>query len=132
MRSRAVIGNNRPQGKPLRCGESPSGVPSKYLTGLAKMSVAAAKGALTSPKGRQGCGQKAALATKKGEPGKARPSRQSGDLDFQNGHDLEGRRIDHEDLLADQDEVIAAPFRIDRHDLRWKRVEADVARHAGA
>ena len=41
-------------------------------------------------------------------------------------------RIDHHDLVADQDELIAAPFRIDRHDFRRKRMEGDVARHAGA
>src|SRR6185437_15997518 len=37
--------------------------------------------------------------------------------------DLERARIDHDDLVADQDELIAAPIRIDRHDFRRQRME---------
>src|SRR6185312_6797174 len=51
---------------------------------------------------------------------------------LENGHDLERIRIDHHDLVADPNELISAPFGIDRHDFRRKRMERDVARHAGA
>src|SRR5262249_20762790 len=34
--------------------------------------------------------------------------------------------------VTDQHEVIAAPLRIDRHDLGRERTELDIARHAGA
>ena len=37
-------------------------------------------------------------------------------LGLDDGDDLEVLRIDHDDLVADQDELVAAPFRIDRHD----------------
>src|SRR6185312_2131142 len=51
---------------------------------------------------------------------------------LENGHDLERIRIDHHDLVADPNELISAPFGIDRHDFRRKRMERDVAGHAGA
>src|SRR5689334_2752261 len=38
-------------------------------------------------------------------------------------HDLVGRRLDDDDLIVDQDELIAAPLRIDRHDLGRQRIE---------
>src|SRR5258705_9691971 len=53
-------------------------------------------------------------------------------LDFQNSHDLEGVRIHDHDLLLDEDEFIAAPFRIDRHHSLRQRMEGHVTRNAGA
>src|SRR4051794_8484605 len=53
-------------------------------------------------------------------------------LRVEDSHDLECPRIDHEDLVVHEDELIPAPFRIDRYDFPRKRVESHVARHAGA
>src|SRR6266851_1604027 len=71
---------------------------------------------------------------KKGAGISARPefASQPSDLGFKDSHDLERPRIDHEDLVADEDELISAPFRINRHDLPRKRVESHVAWNAGA
>src|SRR5437879_12692560 len=51
---------------------------------------------------------------------------------FQNSHDLVGVRIDYHDLLLDEDELIPAPFRIDRHHSLRQRMEGHLARYAGA
>src|SRR5437879_2507597 len=51
---------------------------------------------------------------------------------FQNRHDLVGVWIHDHDLLLDEDELIPAPFRIDRHHALWQRMEGHVARYAGA
>src|SRR6266436_149016 len=53
-------------------------------------------------------------------------------LGLENSHDLEGPRIDHDDLVVDEDELTSTPFRVDRHDFPRKRVESHVARNAGA
>src|SRR3981189_2867862 len=53
-------------------------------------------------------------------------------LGVQDSHDLIRPRIHHYDLVVDQHEFIAAPFRINRHDLPRKRVESHFARNAGA
>src|ERR1700693_742309 len=62
----------------------------------------------------------------------ARPERVASGLSVENRHDLERPGIDHDDLVPDQDELIAAPIRINGHDLRRQRVERHVARNAGA
>src|SRR5882724_6346731 len=46
-------------------------------------------------------------------------------LRVEDSHDLKRLRIDHHDLVANQDELVAAPFRIDRHDFRRERMEGD-------
>src|SRR5438445_581546 len=51
---------------------------------------------------------------------------------FQNSDDLVRVRIHDHDLLLDEDELIPAPFRIDRHHSLRQRVEGHVARYAGA
>src|ERR1700753_407859 len=53
-------------------------------------------------------------------------------LAVDDGDDLEGARIDHDDLVAHDDEIIAAPFRVDGHDIGRKRMEGDIVRYAGA
>src|SRR6185312_10330867 len=51
----------------------------------------------------------------------------------ENGDDLVGARIDHDDLTANDNVFIAAPFGVDRHDFRRKTVQRNaLARHAGA
>src|ERR1700736_3569689 len=53
--------------------------------------------------------------------------------DVQNGHDLVGRGVYHQDLVAHQNELVTAPFRIDGHNLSRKRTEGyALARNAGA
>src|SRR5258707_5157445 len=44
-------------------------------------------------------------------------------LRLEDSHDLEGPRIDHDDLAVDEDELISTPLRIDRHNFPRKRVE---------
>src|ERR1700704_2935084 len=61
-----------------------------------------------------------------------RTSRRRQILGVQDSHDLIRPRIHHYDLVVDQHEFIAAPFRINRHDLPRKRVESHFARNAGA
>src|SRR5438105_11170011 len=51
---------------------------------------------------------------------------------FQNSDDLVRVRIHDHDLLLDEDELIPAPFRIDRHHALWQRMEGHIARYAGA
>src|SRR5438105_10422891 len=51
---------------------------------------------------------------------------------FQNSDDLVGVWIHDHDLLLDEDELIPAPFRIDRHHALWQRMEGHIARYAGA
>src|SRR4029077_12010062 len=46
-------------------------------------------------------------------------------------HDLKRPRIHHHDLVANQEELVAAPIRIDRHDFLRKRMEADLAGNSG-
>src|SRR5258705_10561725 len=72
--------------------------------------------------------------TKKGGNPRPAPNSQANCqiLSLEDSHDLEGPRIDHDDLAVDEDELISTPLRIDRHDFPRKRVEPDVARHAGA
>src|SRR5579883_1465485 len=54
-------------------------------------------------------------------------------LHVENGDDLVGIGIDDHDLLANQDEVVAAPLGIDIDNLRRQRTDADaLARYAGA
>src|ERR1700759_2067796 len=51
----------------------------------------------------------------------------------ENGDDLERFRIDDQNLVADQNELVAAPIRINVYDLGRKRMERDaVTRHAAA
>src|SRR2546423_21482 len=53
-------------------------------------------------------------------------------LGLEDRDDFECLRIHHQDLIADQDEFISAPLRIDAHDLRWERAQAHtLARNAG-
>src|SRR5258707_10248264 len=75
-----------------------------------------------------------ACVTKKGRASLPAPNSQANCqiLSLEDSHDLEGPRIDHDDLAVDEDELISTPLRIDRHDFPRKRVEPDVARHAGA
>src|SRR5882757_3399663 len=54
-------------------------------------------------------------------------------LGLEDRDDFECLRIHHQDLIADQDEFISAPLRIDAHDLRRERAQAHtLARNAGA
>src|SRR5579871_3924284 len=54
-------------------------------------------------------------------------------LRLQDVHDLERTRIHHHDLVADHEELITAPFRIDGHDFARQRDEVNaVARNPGA
>src|SRR3981189_2180844 len=53
-------------------------------------------------------------------------------LGVQDTPDLVRRRVHHHDLVVDQQEFIAAPFRITRHAPPRKRVESPFARNAGA
>src|SRR5215218_2578138 len=62
----------------------------------------------------------------------ARIRSQSLRLDVENSHDLVRVRIDYYDLLLDPDEPKSSPFRIDRDDSVRQRMEAHVARNAGA
>src|SRR6516164_8404828 len=136
---RGVIGKKRAQGKPLSCAANPSNA----LSILRKARRSCGKWPLTNPKrwlvARQDGPRVAGLWTRARAGKRASPSGPApfisviyAELGVQDGHDLEGRGVDHHDLVADQDEVVTAPFRIDRHDIRRKRVEADVSRHAGA
>src|SRR6516164_5137868 len=136
---RGVIGKKRAQGKPLSCAANPSNA----LSILRKARRSCGKWPLTNPKrwlvARQDGPRVAGLWTRARAGKRASPSGPApfisviyAELGVQDGHDLEGRGVDHHDLVADQDEVVTAPFRIGRHDIRRKRVEADVSRHAGA
>src|SRR5438067_2167418 len=71
---------------------------------------------------------------KKGRASLPTPNSQSqpSDLDLENSHDLERVRIDDQDLLPDDDELKSSPFRIDHDDSLRQRMEAHVARNAGA
>ena len=46
-------------------------------------------------------------------------------------YDFMRARIDDDDLVADENVVIAAPVRIDLHKLHWCRMEINGARHSG-
>ena len=46
--------------------------------------------------------------------------------------DLKSLWINHYDLVADEDELISAPIRINRDDVRRERMEGDIARNACA
>jgi len=61
-------------------------------------------------------------------PGFAKCGSRSG---VKHGDDLEGSRIYHHDLVADEEKLIASPIRIVRHDFGRQWMEADVARNAG-
>src|SRR5581483_10947416 len=83
---------------------------------------------------RSGCRR---LVKRKKEGGRnARPPGIGGDRFQHLGDDLDdliGIRIDDHDLVADHDELVAAPLRIDGHDFGRQRVELDaLTRHAGA
>ena len=52
-------------------------------------------------------------------------------LRFEDGDDLVRSWIDDEDLVADQDIVVASPLRIDNDHLLRERVQAHVGRNAG-
>ena len=52
--------------------------------------------------------------------------------DVEDGDDFQRARIHHHDLVAHHEELVAAPIRIDRHDLGRQRMEVDLARHARA
>src|SRR6185437_1873469 len=70
--------------------------------------------------------------TNKGEP-RGSPLWSTGrKLAVDDGNDLVSLRVDHDDLVADEDEVISPPFRVDRHDIGRKRMEGHVVRYAGA
>jgi copper/silver efflux system protein len=47
-------------------------------------------------------------------------------------HDLERPRVDHDDLVADEKEVISTPVGIDLHEFDWHRIEMNGARHPAA
>src|SRR5476649_195264 len=52
-------------------------------------------------------------------------------LCFDDRDDLVRTRIDDEDLVADQNVVVAAPLGIDHEHFRWQRIEMHAIRHAG-
>ena len=52
-------------------------------------------------------------------------------LDVEHGNDLERTRIHHDDLIVDEEHLVAAPVRVDRDDFRRKRVERHLARTTG-
>src|ERR1039458_5002279 len=52
-------------------------------------------------------------------------------LRFENRDDLVRARIDDEDLVADQNVVVAAPLGIDHDDFHRQRIEMHAIRHAG-
>src|SRR6266436_969834 len=52
-------------------------------------------------------------------------------LDVEHGNDLERARIHHDDLIVDEEHLVAAPVRVDVDDFHRKRVERDLARNAG-
>src|SRR3954451_6983341 len=62
----------------------------------------------------------------------ARPEhpRSAWNLGVQHSHDLKCPRVYHHDLVAHQEVLVAAPLRIDRHDLRRQPVKMHLARHA--
>src|SRR5258708_158268 len=60
------------------------------------------------------------------------PAKRRRNLDVKHVHDLVRARVHHQDLVVDQDVLISAPLRINRHDLLRKRVEPHFARNAGA
>ena len=49
-------------------------------------------------------------------------------LRLEDRHDLVGRWINHQDLVANQNELVAAPLRIDGHDVRRKRMRQSLRR----
>src|SRR5450432_3173667 len=51
--------------------------------------------------------------------------------DVEHGNDLERPRIHHDDLIVDEEHLVAAPVRVDRDDFRRKRVERHLARNTG-
>src|SRR6478609_2230214 len=53
-------------------------------------------------------------------------------LRFEDGDDLVRSRIDDEDLVADQDVVVASPLRIDHEHFRWEWMETHALRHPGS
>src|SRR4051812_8028283 len=73
------------------------------------------------------------LGTKR--PGSSRPFRvktKARRLRFQNGHDGVAARIDDDDFIADQDEIVAAPLGVDRDHFGRQRIEVDGFRHGRA
>src|SRR6266851_3481231 len=52
-------------------------------------------------------------------------------LDVEHGNDLERARIHHDDLIVDQEHLVAAPVRVDVDDFHRKRVERHLARNTG-
>src|ERR1700730_4256327 len=52
-------------------------------------------------------------------------------LDVEHGNDLERTRIHHDDLIVDEEHLVAAPVRVDADDFHRKRVERDLARNTG-
>src|SRR4051794_16470961 len=69
---------------------------------------------------------------RKGAGISARPEhpRSAWNLGVQHSHDLKCPRVYHHDLVAHQEVLVAAPLRIDRHDLRRQPVKMHLARHA--
>src|SRR5436305_7737788 len=53
-------------------------------------------------------------------------------LRWQHSHDLERAWIHNDDFVADQEEFIPSPFRIDRNNFGRERMEVYLSRHAGA
>jgi hypothetical protein len=53
-------------------------------------------------------------------------------LRVEDGDDLVRSRIDDEDLVADQDVVVASPLRIDHEHFRRQRIETHALRHPGS
>ena len=53
-------------------------------------------------------------------------------LRFEDGDDLMRSRIDDEDLVADQDVVVASPLGIDHEHFRRQRIETHALRHPGS
>ena len=44
---------------------------------------------------------------------------------FQDRNDFQCARVNNDDLIADQEELVSPPIRIDRYDFAWKRMEMD-------
>src|SRR6202022_1708652 len=83
------------------------------------------------PKAGRGLGRKVFSWTKRGRPS-ARPLIAAVRSGLENSHDLKRPWVHHQDLVADEDELISAPFRIDRHNFRRERMEGHFAGNAGA
>src|SRR5882757_346879 len=113
-----VIGNYSAQGKPL--GGAATGPNASCNLQKSKQNQRKAlinhsrrmDGLWTAARRRKPgtCAPCGGVAKKKRGGHKARPDDRSRtrDLDVENGHDLEGLRVDHDDPVADQNVVVAA------------------------